>query len=788
MLRGPTKRAVGEPPDEAAQLLDHLFARSPLGALSLDAEGRILRANPACAAILGSSVAALEGTLVSSHQPDDSAGAMRTAIADAKSGLLPPAFESRFVRVDGSLASCRVRLAPVVDAGARFAYLLVSIDDLSPSVAAEATLRESEERFRTLVELSPDAVLFFVGGIVEHANPAAVHLLAARSLADLVGRKSTEIVHPRGLRLVEERVAALMAGATVPAVEETYLRLDGTPVEVETTASRVPLAAGKAFVVILRDIHDRKDSEERARKEREERAAAVEARERELWLREIIDLLPSCVYARDGAGALVLANRAFAQLVGLTPREVVGKTLHELGVPAEVAAASFAKDRAVLYTGQPTVVHDELFVDAAGRRRTFETSRLPFAVRGHATVLCVSTDVTERKRLEAELREAHKLEAIGRLAGGIAHDFNNLLTVLVASAEELSAQRTSPDADLGRILSVASRATALTQQLLAFARKSPFEERELALNDLVEDIVSLLVRVLGEEVTIVTDLDASAGAVRVDRRSIDRVLMNLAVNARDAMPGGGKLTFSTQSVAAPDGGPAPWVALSVADTGAGMSEETRAHLFEPFYTTKATGEGTGLGLATCFGVVQQARGRIEVASELGVGTTFRILLPVVALPLAAPATPTQTAPPPSAPLGDETILLLDDDALVRSATTRVLKRLGYSVLVAATPDEAITLARTHPTRIDMLLTDVVMPGMSGPQTADVIHEVLPGLPVLYVSGYSRDALAFTDETLHVLAKPYSRYELASKLRDVLAPSRAAAATAASAAQAPPGTS
>jgi two-component system cell cycle sensor histidine kinase/response regulator CckA len=780
MLRGPTKHAPGGLPDEAAQLLAQLFDRSPLGALSLDGEGRILRANAACAGILGSSVAALEGRLIASHQSDAAASTTRAAIAAARSGVAPAPFEVDFARVDGSIASCRVHLAPILDADGLFAYALASVLDLSQTVAAEATLRESEERARTLFELSPDAVLFFVAGRVAHANPAAVRLLAAKDLAALLGRRSTDLVAPAGIPEVERRAAALMAGESVPALEETYLRLDGTPLEVETTASRVPHAAGKAFVVILRDIRDRKESEERARKEREAHAASVEARERELWLREIVDLLPSCVYARDPTGRLVLANRAFAGLVGLTPREVVGRTFDDLGVPAEVAAATFAMDRAVLAAGRPTVVHDEVFVDPAGRCRTFETSRLPFAVGGQATVLCVSTDVTERERLEVELREAHKLEAIGRLAGGIAHDFNNLLTVIVASAEELAAQRTAPDADLGRILSVASRATALTQQLLAFARKSPFEERELALNDVVEDMVSLLARVLGEEIAIATDLDPSAGAVRVDRRSIDRVLMNLAVNARDAMPGGGKLTFSTRTVPAPGGGPEPWCALSIADTGAGMSEETRRHLFEPFYTTKATGEGTGLGLATCFGIVQQARGRIEVVSELGVGTTFRVLLPAVALPLSqpAPSAPAASAPPLSAPLGDETILLLDDDALVRSATARVLRRLGYSVLVAATPAEALALARTPPTRIDMLLTDVVMPGMSGPQTVNVIRESLPGLPVLYVTGYSRDALAFTDESLHVLAKPYSRYDLASKLREVLAPSRAAASAGA----------
>ncbi len=612
-------------------------------------------------------------------------------------------------------------------------------------------LRESEERFRTLFDVSPEAVLVFEAGIVQHANAAALRLFGAERADQLVGRRSVDLMHPSNVPIVEKRAAQLMAGEDVPAIDEKYLRLDGQVIDVEVSAARVPVANGKAFVVVIRDVHERK------------------ARERELQLREIIDLLPSCVYARNGAGVFVLTNRTFAGLLDLTPRDVVGNTLEQLGVPIAVAEASLALDRIVLDSKRPTLASDEPFVDGSGRRRIFETTRQVFSFRGHATVLCASTDVTERKRLEGELLEAQKLEAIGRLAGGIAHDFNNLLTVLVASAEELMAQRAGPDADLARILSAANRATALTQQLLDFARKSPVDVRELAVNELVGEIVSLLVRVLGEEVRTVTVLDPAAGNVRVDRRSMDRVLMNLAVNARDAMPGGGTLTFSTSDIASPDGGAERWVALSVADTGLGMSADTRARAFEPFFTTKAVGQGTGLGLATSFGIVQQAGGRIEVASELGKGTTFRILLPTTGTPVA-PRVPT-TRPPPPAPPGTETVLLIDDDQFVRNATARLLKRLGYEVLAAATSDEAIDLARANP-GIDLLLTDVVMPGMSGPEVANAVRTLLPGLPVLYVSGYNSDALEFVNDTVNVLAKPFSRAELADKLRDVLAATRA----------------
>jgi len=766
MLRGSKNQAAARARDEAAQVIDRLFTCSPVGALTLDAEGRVLRANAALARIVGSTVEALEGQLFFAHQDESGAALVRAALDEARTDVAPTPFETRLARADGSFATCRVCIGPVFDADGRFSYALASVEDLSSTVAAAATLRESEERFRTLVEVSPDAVIFFVAGNVVHANPAAARLLGASRLDELVGMRSVDLIHPSSIPLVRERAATLMAGESVPPAEEIYVRLDGVPVNVETNVARVPLPEGKAFVVIVRDIRDRKEAEERARKEREASAASAEAKERELWLREIIDLLPSGVYARDETGRFVLANRAFAEVVGMTPSEVVGQSLKELGVPAEVAEASLAQDRVVLTTGQPLLGKEEPFVDHAGRPRIFETSRLPFSLRERATVLCASVDVTERRGLEAKLLEAQKLEAIGRLAGGIAHDFNNLLTVLISSAEELASERTTQNADLARILGAANRASALTQQLLAFARKAPVDVKELSLNELVEELVSLLARVLGTGITIVTSLEPHTGIVRVDRSSMDRVLMNLAVNARDAMPGGGTLTFATRAASSPDGGAQPWVALTVSDTGTGMSEETRAHVFEPFFTTKTVGEGTGLGLATCFGIVQQAGGRIDVVSEPGRGTTFRILLPVVAAaPAPRPSQPANKAAPPP-PLGGATILLLDDDRPVLSATTRMLKGLGYGVLAALTPAEAIRIARTHPTRLDLLVTDVVMPGMSGPETAREIHATLPHLPVLYVSGYSKDALSLADSA-HVLPKPFSRLELAVKVRELL---------------------
>jgi two-component system cell cycle sensor histidine kinase/response regulator CckA len=751
--------------DAHNDVLARLFFDAPHPSLALDVEGRILALNGSFARLVGLEPDAIVGRLlaslcVSDEPESDAIARMAAVLGEVREGRVVQALEHRYARPNGSVAWCRLTLGPVRDADGALAYALVSIEDFSSSVSAQESLLESEERFRTLVELSPDPVFFFVRGVVEHANPAAARLLGASDVSEVLGRKSTELVHPDCVPEIALRASALMRGESVPAIEERWIRFDGTLVDVETNVSRIPLAVGAAFVVIVRDIRERKDIAERSRKEREARAASHEAKEREQWLRQIIDLLPTCVYARDAQGTFVLANRAFAEIVGAEPRDVVGRTLEELGVPTAIAEAMRKQDRTVLASGEPSLLSDEVFVDKSGRRRVVETNRVAFSLRERATVLCASADVTDKRRLETELLEAQKLDAIGRLAGGIAHDFNNLLTVLVTSADELAMRSEVPHPDVERIHEVASRATALTQQLLAFARKSPVEARVVAINDLVHDVVRLLARVLGENIVVKTVLDPNAKEVLVDRSKIERVLVNLAVNARDAMVQGGTLTISTRNTPALDASEPDWVAVSVIDTGLGMSAETRAHVFEPFFTTKAVGKGTGLGLATCFGIVQQLGGRIEVESELEHGTTFRLLLP------AMTGSRRYSRHPASPPRGNETVLVIDDDAQVLNATARVLKQLGYSVLAASSPEEGLEIATSYQDAIAVLLTDIMMPGKSGPETAREIRLIRPDVRVLFMSGYSGDILAVAGE--EVLSKPYSRQEMATRLREVLA--------------------
>jgi PAS domain S-box-containing protein len=390
----------------------------------------------------------------------------------------------------------------------------------------------------------------------------------------------------------------------------------------------------------------------------------------------------------------------------------------------------------------------------------------------------IATDITERKRLEEALLQSQKMEGIGRLAGGIAHDFNNLLTAIVGYAEFAEASLSPEDpvaADVEQIIRAANRAAELTSQLLAFARKQMIEPRVLNLNDLVLRMDKLLRRLIGEDVELIARPAPDLGLVKVDPGQFEQILINLAINARDAMPGGGKLTIETRNVFLgaddirqyPEVIPGPHVLLAISDTGVGMNEVTRAHIFEPFFTTKELGKGTGLGLATCYGIVKQAGGHIWISSEPERGATFKIFLPRI----EAEATPLASRAATILPRrGDETILLVEDEPLVRDLAVQALRAHGYTVLVAGSGGAALALARAHAGDIDLLVTDVVMPQMSGAQVAQRLSATRPGVKVLYISGYTENTTVHRDvleQGIAFLAKPFTPSALAHRVREVL---------------------
>jgi two-component system, cell cycle sensor histidine kinase and response regulator CckA len=392
--------------------------------------------------------------------------------------------------------------------------------------------------------------------------------------------------------------------------------------------------------------------------------------------------------------------------------------------------------------------------------------------------LAIQEDITAHRTLEAQYLQSQKMEAIGRLAGGIAHDFNNMLAVILGYIDAVLLDMKPADplyADLDQVRSAANRSAELTGQLLAFSRQQTIAPVVMDVNAQVQGIESLLQRLIGEDIRIRYTLDSKLWPIEMDPSQCDQILTNLAVNARDAMPGGGTLSIETSNVRLDepvdpnraDFEPGDFVLLAISDTGCGMGPDMMGRLFEPFFTTKAPGKGTGLGLATLYGIVKQNGGHVNVYSEPDRGTTFRIYLPRCKGKANRAAAVPQSS---GNQRGTETILLVEDDKMVRSLAKRVLERFGYTTLEAATPDEAIALCENHPGEIHLLLSDVVMPAMNGKELKERLSSLRPSLKTLYMSGYTADVIAnrgILDKDTHFIAKPFSTAEIGKKVREVL---------------------
>jgi two-component system cell cycle sensor histidine kinase/response regulator CckA len=474
-------------------------------------------------------------------------------------------------------------------------------------------------------------------------------------------------------------------------------------------------------------------------------------------------------------------QQACAQL-GYTREEFANLRISDIDL-LEGAGEIKARIRKVTETGYDEF--ETVHRTKGGDRRNVHVKAQNILADGKSVYHCIWRDITDQKRVEAEkeklqsqLQQAMKMEAVGRLAGGVAHDFNNLLTVINGYSELLLQKigKESPmHREVGEIKRAGERAASLTQQLLAFSRKQIIEPRVVRLDLLVADMQAMLPRLIGEDISIQVTTGKSPGSVKVDPGQFQQVLMNLAVNARDSMPDGGKIVIETANVELDESycashayvTPGRYVMLAVSDTGQGMTEEVKARIFEPFFTTKERGSGTGLGLATTYGAVHQAGGTIEVYSEVGIGTTIKIYLPRVE---GETASPVHDNRPAVLPGGTETVLVVEDEAIVRTLCVQILARLGYKVLQALNGKEAIAAAQRHGERIDLLLTDVVMPGMNGADLATqlVLHH--PEMKVLFTSGYTDDAIVrhgVLDEGVSFIGKPYTPLALARKVREVL---------------------
>lgn len=509
----------------------------------------------------------------------------------------------------------------------------------------------------------------------------------------------------------------------------------------------------------------------------EQKRAEVELLRSEERYRDLVENAHDIIYEHDLAGNYMSINKAGERITGYSRAEILSLTLNETVAPEYIDKARQMLRRKL--EGQPVTAYELEIISRDGRRVATEVNTrlvlqngVPVGVQG------IARDVTERKQLEEQLRQSQKLEAIGQLAGGVAHDFNNLLTV-ISGYSDLLLRKLPEESPLrpnvAEIKKAGERASGLTRQLLAFSRKQIMQPKVLNLNSVVADVDKMLRRLIGEDIDLLTITEADLGQVKADPGQIEQVVMNLVVNARDAMPNGGKITLETANVSLDDeyfqqhaeGDRGNYVMLAVSDNGVGMDPEVRRRIFEPFFSTKGPGKGTGLGLSTVYGIVKQSGGNIWVYSEPGKGSTFKIYLPRVDTTVDDEGGRGGLG---SAPRGTETLLLVEDEAQVREIAQEILETLGYTVLIAENGEQALRLARDFNHDLQLMITDVVMPVMGGRELVEHLAKVRPETAVIYMSGYTDDAIVrhgLMDEGLAFIQKPFTADALARKVRLVL---------------------
>jgi PAS domain S-box-containing protein len=511
--------------------------------------------------------------------------------------------------------------------------------------------------------------------------------------------------------------------------------------------------------------------------EHQQQQAAQALEESNALLQSVFEGTGDALFIKDLQGRIVITNQTYADLLDLRSEDLVGKPVSQF-IDADAAALFAAQDAEVVREGRGKLY--EYDVVLAGKKRSFLTTKAPHrdASGKIVGVIVAIRDVTEYRHMEERLRQSQKMEAIGTLAGGVAHDFNNLLMVITGYSSVLAdALHADPklSGHVDQVLKAGERAASLTRQLLAFSRKQTIQPTPLHLNQVITGIEKLLHRLIGEDIQIVAHLATDLGLVLADAGQMEQVILNLAVNARDAMPKGGELTFETRNVDLGDSiasannlKPGRYIEFLVKDSGTGMDLSVQTRLFEPFFTTKPTGKGTGLGLPTVYGILKQAHGHITFTSQPGHGTTFRIFLPRVDTTLPASSDSLRTE---ATLRGRERVLIVEDDPSVCELVRSVLDSHGYSVLTAAQPNEAETLfAQLEDQAVDLMVSDVVMPGLSGTELASRLTRKNPRMKVLFMSGYIDDAIVragIEEKDVAFLQKPFAPIALVRKVREVL---------------------
>jgi PAS domain S-box-containing protein len=741
---------------------------APVAYLTLDERGQILEANLNAATMLGVERRRLLQRLVTNFIVREDRKIYLRHLQQLFETQGPQHYELRMVRRDGT--QFWAGMATIAADNNNVRLCKATISDITERKRIEEELRVSEEKYRLVSEnnyhweywISPSKTLIYNSpSCLRITGYASAEFIAAPKLmVDIIHPEDREIFTAHYREITDESlgVSELEFRITTKGGENRWLHHVCQPVFGDQSIWMGRRASN-------RDITDHKLAEEALR--------ASEERYRSLIANTINAVaLHEMLYDSEGRPAnyrFLMVNPAFEKIAGFSSKQVVGKTIHQVfPVLDPFWIETYGR---VVVTGAPvTFARYEEHLKRHLLVSAYKTGVNQFAA--------IFSDITEQKELESQFLQAQKMEAVGRLAGGVAHDFNNMLNVIIGYGDLMNQKlrpQTTQARYLGEIMKASDRATALTRQLLAFSRKTISVPQILNLNDHLAGIEKMLTRVIGEDIEIRMAFEPDLGVVHVDPGHVEQIVMNLVVNARDALPRGGKLTLETANVYLDEEfarlhtyvTPGHYVMLAVTDNGQGMDAATQARIFEPFFTTKEVGRGTGLGLSTVYGLVKQNNGHIEVYSEIGSGTTFKAYLPEVQEPVPA----ISAAKPVARDLhGSETILVVEDEDMLRESICRGLKIYGYSVLAARQGGEALLLAERHPGPIHLLLTDVVMPQMDGRDLANRLTPLRPDIKVLYMSGYTENAIVHhgvLETGIFFIPKPFRIKTLLGKIREIL---------------------
>lgn len=707
--------------------------------------------------------------------PDDKERTAKAAAEDFISGKSRNTLQFRWVAKDGRILWVESNSVVLKDKEGQPVGMRGVTIDITERKQAEEALRETARSkaeslalIDTILSAAPIGFAFHNRDLVFERINESLAAINGLSVKEHLGRTVGEVLPemapvlgPLLRRVLEsgEPVIDLELSGETPADpgHQRYWLVSLYPVRMQGGEI---LGVG----VLVADVTGRKQAEE-ALRESEER------------YRDLVENAHDIIYSHDLVGNYTSINRAGEQITGYTREECLALNLAMTVAPEDFPRAQEMLRRKI--AGEKVTAYEMQIIAKDGHRVAVEANTklvyqggVPVGVQG------IARDVTERKQLEEQLRQSQKMEAIGQLAGGVAHDFNNLLTA-INGYSSLALQRLDDDHPIKpyieEVKKAGDRATNLTRQLLAFGRKQILQPLALNLNGVVSDMNKMLRRLIGEDIVLTAKLDAGVGKVMVDPGQVEQVLVNLIVNARDAMPRGGNLTIETKNVELDEEygskhvgvAPGKYVLLAVSDTGEGMTEEVRHRVFEPFFTTKEKGKGTGLGLSTVYGIVKQSGGNVWIYSEPGRGTTFKVYLPEV---VSEPREPGEEVVEVAPRGGSETILLVEDEAVVRGLARRILEQAGYSVVEASRGDEALRFCAEHAAEVDLLLTDVVMPEMSGKQLVDQLKSQYPELKMVFMSGYTDESIVHhgvLDSSVEFIQKPFTPAALVRKVREVL---------------------